>query len=287
MRTTGVFNTYYYPIEFEWYGEPIYIIPFGDIHRHTDKCDEYKWREFLEWAKDKERAYFIGMGDYDDLASASERSIFRKSDLHETTRSTLESIYANFTDDLISELGFMKGRCIGLLEGNHYGEFEDGTTTTQRMCRSLGCKYLGVSALVRLSLAQRARKNKSLAVDMWLHHGTGAARMIGGSLNRVENMADYAECDICLMGHDHKKSVGYLSKMRLRGQGKHIHLGSRRVLIARTGAFLRGYVDGKPSYIADNAMRPTDLGVIKIELTPKRDQREGRDREYVDIHASI
>lgn len=90
------------------------------------------------------------------------------------------------------------------------------------------------------------------------------------------------------MGHDHKKSVGYLSRLYIKSaKNGEITLGQRKVLIARTGGFLRGYEDGAKSYIATAAYNPTDLGTIKIELTPKRSQINDTDKVEVDIHASI
>jgi hypothetical protein len=289
MNTTGIFTVYRYEIQFEKYGEPIYIVPFGDVHRSSPLCHAEKWKEFLDWAKGKERCYFLGMGDYDDLASGSERQILVNKALHESTITTLEDLYRKFTDRFHHEVSFMEDRCIGLLEGNHYGEFQNGTTTTQKLAELMKCKYLGVSSFIRLSLHSRCKPTNTSSVDIWAHHGKGAARLVGGSLNRVEQMLEAAECDIALMGHDHKKSVGLKTRLSLNSSGGNggLKLHQRKILFARTGSFLKGYEPEAKSYIADAAMNPTDLGVIKIELTPKRERRDGGDYQYIDIHCSI
>ena len=291
MQTTGIFTVHRIEVPFEKYGEPIYLIPFGDIHRSSPMCHEDKWLEFLDWARSKRRAYFLGMGDYDDLASASERNILLDRKLHESTHNTLEDLYRKLTDKLIKELSFMDGRLIGLIEGNHYGEFQNGTTTTQRMCERLHCKYLGCSTFVRLTFIPRGRRiterHWGIPVDIWAHHGKGAARLVGGSLNRVEQMAECAEADIFLMGHDHKRSLGTKNRLKIVTSGPNVRLSHEKILLARTGSFLRGYEDGKRSYVADMALSPTDLGVVKIELTPKRERVDGRDAERIDIHASV
>lgn len=90
------------------------------------------------------------------------------------------------------------------------------------------------------------------------------------------------------MGHDHKKPITFLDKLRLKGQGNSLRLRERKILLARTGAFLRGYVDGQKSYIVDAGMKPTSIGVVKIELTPRREHGPGNEEEvYIDIHAGI
>jgi UDP-2,3-diacylglucosamine pyrophosphatase LpxH len=287
MNTTGIFTIHRHIIPYKKYGEPIYLIPFGDIHRSSPQCHEEKWTEFLGWARRKKRCYFLGMGDYDDLASASERHILTDRKLHDSTRTTLEDIYRKFTDRFAKEIGFMDGNLIGLLEGNHYGEFENGTTTTQRLCERLHCKYLGVSSFIRLSFEMENYKTgKRKCIDIWAHHGKGAARLIGGSLNRVEQMAECAEADIYLMGHDHKKSQGNKTRLRLTDGGETVRLSHRKILIARTGSFLKGYVPETKSYIVDMALNPTDLGVIKIELTPRL-TGDNYDRVEIDLHASL
>src|SRR3990167_7450366 len=93
MTTTGIFSIHKYDIIFDEYNEPIYLFPFGDVHRSSDNCDVDRWLEFLDWAKSKKRAYFLGMGDYDDLASASERIILGNKALHESTKDTIQGLY--------------------------------------------------------------------------------------------------------------------------------------------------------------------------------------------------
>lgn len=281
------FTIHYAVIPFSKYGEPTYLIPFGDIHRCASLCHEEKWQEFLAWARNKKRCYFLGMGDYLDTFSGSEREILSNPHLHDSTVDTLEMILHKSVKKLAKELEFMNGRLIGLLEGNHFGTFQNGTTTTQKLCELLQCKYLGVNGFIRLAFQSTTGHKGYTSVDIWAHHGLGAARLHGGSMNRVEAMAEIAEADIYLMGHDHKKSVAIKSRLKLVGGGSNIRLAHRKVLMARTGSFLRGYVPGEKSYVARRSLNPTDLGVVKIELTPKRDQSPGSPSEQIDIHASL
>jgi len=286
MKTGGLFEVYEYRIPRVTINQPFHLIPFGDIHRSAPLCHEEKWKEFIAWAKPMPDAYFLGMGDYDDLVSTSERAGLIGARLHDSTMQTIESTFKKYTDRLVSELSFMKGRIIGLLEGNHFGVFQNGTTTTQRMCEALECKYLGCSAFIRL--VADTGKNHTVSIDIWAHHGMGAARLVGGSLNRVQQMAEAAEADIYLMGHDHKKSIATTNRLRLGlSRAGDVKLSHRKALLARTGSFLRGYVPGANSYVADRMLNPTDLGVVKIELTPKRERAKDRDTLYIDIHGSV
>jgi hypothetical protein len=220
------------------------------------------------------------MGDYDDLASYSERKALLHACLHESTQMSLDELYVSRTNNLLKEISFMKNKIVGMVEGNHHGILQSGMTTTQMMCDKLQCKYLGVSSFIRLVFVHGS---KTYCIDIWCHHGRGASRMVGGSLNTVEQMAGIADADIYLMGHDHRKSVALKTRLELADD----KLRQKKVLLARTGSFLRGYVPDQPSYVAKGQMTPCDLGVIKIELTPRRNKKNGEDDYYVDVHASL
>lgn len=289
MRTTGIFSLHRYEIEVKKLNEPVYLIPFGDVHRDSPMCNVEKWHEFLEWAKKKKRCLFLGMGDYVDLASTSERALLSNKLLHESTIDTLENIYKKHSDKFAKEIGFMNGNLIGLIEGNHYGQLGNGTTTTQRMCDTLNTKYLGCMSVIRLSLKYGT---KSASVDIVAHHGRGAGRMLGSSLNGVQKMAETVHGNIYLQGDDHRKLVGMTTKLDVSSDnGGGIKLRHMKQIFLRTGSFLDSHIDGKASYVVDANLNPTDLGVVKIELTPKELPKlpngKGGGMFYVDIHASI
>lgn len=281
MISDNIFTIYRYEIKVEELNQPIYLIPFGDLHKDAPLFDKKKWIEFLEWAETKKNAYFVGMGDYQDFLSTSERRELTEASLHESTYATIEEMMDSHTKQLCREISFMKNRIIGLIEGNHYGQYQTGMTTTQQMCQLLECKYLGVSSFIRLSFKYCDTR---YAIDLWCHHGKGAGRTIGSGLNTIQQMSEISDAQCLLMGHTHKKSVAIKTRLCLTGNGDKLNLSHRKILMACTGSFLKGYVDNQPSYIVRGAMAPTDMGVVKIEFTPKRDKDK---RFYMDLHCSL
>jgi len=229
------------------------------------------------------------MGDLDDMSSTSERCVLNSASLHESTLRTLDDMYRDNVDRFASEISFMKGKLIGLIEGNHYSELTSGITTTQLLCEKMGCKYLGVSAFIRLALKKANKSNQCL--DIWAHHGLGGGRTAGASINKLENMIKGASADIYLQGHDHKKQIAMQSRLRLN-QGKGgLNLENRKIVMARTGSFLRGYVDGESSYVADGAYSPTDLGTVMIKIVPMRKNATVNsvniDKRWIEMTASL
>lgn len=260
------------------FGKPINLYVFGDVHRFAKGCVEDKWLQFLDTAKRDTNTLFLGMGDYDDFASLSEREILLNPGLHDDTRWTIDDIYTKRIMQFVNEIRFMKTKLIGLLEGNHYGVFSmGGMTTTQEMCNMMKCRYLGVNSFIRLSFIHGSKRT---SLDIFAHHGKGAARLIGSSLNSVEHMVSNAEADIYLMGHDHQRNAGKLSRLHLQNGGDGLVLKDKTMIIARTGSFLRGYMPDHQSYVTRGAMKPSDIGYLKLILTPIREtHQEGQKRK--------
>ena len=278
----SIFTTNKIDVAFNTFGEVHYLLPFGDIHRDSPNCDVKLWLEYCKWGATKERATFIGMGDYFDAYSGSERAGLAAIKLHESSLQNMDDFFRQKVEGFAKEIAFMEGRLLGLMEGNHHYEFTDGTTSTQYLCQLMKCKYLACVTLCRM-VFKYGKGKKNSAIDIFAYHGKGASRLIGGSLNTVQQMAEVWDANIYLMGHDHKKGAGMSSKFKW-SDSPDSHIKEKKLFYARTGSFLQGYVENKPSYVVDKLLNPTDLGTVKIELTPKCTTNGGL---KVDIHGSI
>lgn len=282
----SIFSVQTYRVDYSTFGVPHYLLPFGDVHDGNPNCHYELFREWCDWAKTKQNSIFIGMGDYMEWFSETERIGMHSLKLHESSKKTLDDFAKERCAKFAEQISFMSGKIIGLMEGNHFYPFENGMTSTQYICQLLNCKYLGATALTRLCF-KYSKGNRAASLDVFSHHGKGAARLVGGSLNTVQQMAECAEADIYLMGHDHKKSVGMSSKLKLTDGRTGTHLRERKLVYARTGSFLKGYEENQPSYVCKALLNPCDLGTVKIELTPKQKNHLNSDKTVVEIHASI
>lgn len=286
MKTRGIFKLHKYFIDIDDWGKrrnkPIYLIPVGDIHRDSDLCAKEKFMEFINWGKTQDDCYYIGVGDWLDMLSSTERHAYESSKYHDTTRKNIEAMCDKKIDNLVEELSFMKGKLIGIMEGNHYFKYVSGTTSDEKLCDKFDCTFLGVCTFIRLII--RDKNKHSAAIDVYLHHGEGGGRTIGASMGKLENSAKGKLADIYIMGHDHAKGAVPRARLCLTDSRRSLRLVQKKVLYVRSGGFLRGYVNGKESYIVDGNYNPTDIGVVKISLTPKRDKFDNR---YIDIHASV
>lgn len=286
----SLFTTHRYEIEIEKFHEEYYLVVFSDVHRFAYNCDVDGWKRFLAYCKEFQKThnvYYLGLGDYDDLASGSERKMFTHAQLHDTTIQTIDDLIAKRTLEFCEELDFMKGRLIGMIEGNHHYKFQSGETSTMKMCSYFNTKYLGGVSIIRMVF--KTPSNKCAGIDIYAHHTAGSkggGRKIGSSLNKLEDMSDVWDVDICIAGHDHKMNSGFPVRMYLDSRMK---VKQKDILLVRTGSFQKGWVPDAQGYVPTFNGKPNFLGAPIIKLIPQRlqDGPRGQAVETIAIKKSL
>jgi len=278
MKTSGIFRVAEHKVKVPRFGDTVTFIPFGDVHREAKHFSTAKWREFLKFAKSAENPVFLGMGDYHDFGSTSERHALQNAALHEDTRRTISLMLQDKCKAFAEEIGFMAPNLIGLIDGNHDMAFEidngQRTTMTDYMAALLGVPYLGVAALCGLSIGA---SGSNAAIDIYAHHGLGGAGTIGGSINRVAKMAEYVDARIFLQGHTHDRGIMPLQSRIRRVPGEYKVREETR-FAARTGSFLKAYEHGESSYNVDAGRAPANLGWIHFLLNLRKLTDDDGDR---------
>jgi hypothetical protein len=286
MKTTGIFKTRLVEVQMREYGETFTLIPFGDVHRDSPHCAVERWREDLaEWRKIK-NPLFLGLGDYTDFLSTSERIRLRDG-MHDSTDTSLDKLARKQIKDLAKEMDFMKGRMIGLVNGNHYYQFKDGTTGDHMLANELDTHFLGVAAFIRVVFKFPRKTGKSISLDIFAHHGAGTGQKPHTSLGAIARMAEWADADIILQGHDHKRGALPLNptlSLSSNASGA-LHVKERQRWVGRTGSYLKAYIDGEANYNVDAGRGPCSLGHIRFELMPTRSQKDGCERYSVGIRS--
>jgi hypothetical protein len=226
----------------------------------------------------------IGLGDYTDPLSTSERAAFAAmkggEGTHDTTAEWLDSAAAELAYKFGAVLMPVRHTIIGLVEGHHFWRFttevagERGTTSTQFLCRWLGTQYLGDVALGRINLPH------DLGLNLAVFHGKGSP----GLTTRKKVGAAFPEAEVVLTGHSHDKIVGCDQGIVLDPTAPDGIAAVKRYYVG-TGSFLRGYMPGRVtgSYVEKGMMQPNELGVAIVEVQVEK--RGGRWRK--DFHVSI
>ena len=267
-------------------GQTLHFLGLGDIHWDTPECDRERLGRFVDWADQqgmrKDLVRIVGVGDYLDFASPTERRTLASS-LHETTNLTLDKAHLASLREFLQVISPIKQTFLGLLTGHHYHVFVtrkvlgatwQGRSSDDWLAHQLGCAYLGTGAtLFRLKFPH------ALHLDVLALHGGGGAQTPGGRIQKRIRFAEIAPtAHLVLSGHDN-------AKLAYPRSGLDFDHGKIKRYVIGTGSFQRAYLDDEPEagYAERWGLVPADLGVTIVTI--RIEQRNGKWR--VDYHASV
>ncbi len=263
---------------------PINIMPIGDIQHPTDL---ERLRRTIDKALEKD-CWFFGMGDYADFASPSNRQKLKTAGLYETAEEVIDAAATKLEDELLECLLPTKGRWLGLLEGHHYFQHLDGSTTDTRLAKALGCQFLGTSTMLRLTF-RRDTSRASLSLVIWAHHGHGSSVSAGGALSKLQRqILPHFDADIYLMGHYHRLEAASLPRIGIRPKGL-ARMYNRTIKLVVTGSYLEGWKENSiyggrsnGAYPEKQMLSPVALGSPWLTITPVH--RETEDHFDIEVH---
>jgi len=258
--------------------QEILIYPVSDVQLGAAGCDADRFRKYIKEGIDR-GAWFIGAGDYIDFMSPSNRSRSRNAELYDDTQKTIENAAEALRLKFMRLVRGTEGRWLGLVEGHHFYEYSDGSTTDTRIAKDLGCSFLGTCGMVRLRFNRGAslgvKDNRKFSTTIWIHHGVGGGSGLVAPINKLMKMpARFPQPQIFLIGHFHRAQPLKFPQL-LMTERPPFKLKERSVVLACTGGYLRGYLVGSGSgsrprgtYVEQGMLDPTSLGGIVIKLRP-------------------
>lgn len=239
------------------------IKPLADLHIGNAHCDERKARAWID--KDPS-CYFVGNGDLMDMVIASDAKRYRKS----SDGTEGDDIVDEQIDKLYRWLEPHKDRILGLGTGNHEDAItkHSGTNPTKRLCQMLGCKFLGYSWLLKVTLSAGGQGGRSIVIRG--HHGWGGgSRTLGADLTKYSKDMSYWDADVYLYGHVHKRQTDVVPRLGLAGQNNKLVV--RDQLIGITGTFLKTYSNTPdPTYAEIKGYPPVGLGGLVLNIKPQK-----------------
>lgn len=269
-----------------------FIYFFGDIHRDTRSCDVDRWKWFIDNAKKSpvHHTYFFGMGDYCDFMAISERRSLERGKVHDDSKNILDELAERNNRMVAEETSFMRGRILGLLDGNHNWLFQNGKTGTEDLAERLDTEPLGwlCHYTLNFTLGYNVSRKNSIDVHFVLCHGKAGGKTAGITINQVDDLRRvFPVADVYCMGHDHERGAWPKSVIiPTHGGGGH-RLKQKRQFLCRSGSFKKGYEDGVPGYEVGRLLKPSDIGALKLRISFHRDRKHKDDRVITDITAEI
>lgn len=240
------------------------IAPISDVQLGNFAFDEKLFEEYL--TNVPPGAYYIGVGDYVDGVSPSNRKLLNslraKKELYDVVWDDLEADAERHQEDFLRHVDHTVGKWIALLDGHHYWTFDDNTTTDEHLAEALDSTF--VEGDLILEVLYGAGNGITKRVHAW--HGQGNAATPAGVYNKMVRKS-WVDADLYLMGHTHRKfaipgppQVDQIDP--LSDAGWH----QRETWYINTGSYLRGYMRGRPTYVEQGGLPPTHLGGAYIRF---------------------
>lgn len=176
----------------------------ADVHLSDPNCDIRGVQKHVADIAEKDNAYVILAGDLIDNATRSSIG-----DIYSAQLSPMEQIQlANKT------FAPLKGRILCAVPGNHEERTyrADGIDITWLIANELGAgdRYAPDAALVFVSLGENSRRKsegRQTTYSIYVNHGNGGGRKIGGKINRLADYAQIVDADVYVCGHTHSPAV--------------------------------------------------------------------------------
>lgn len=261
-------------------------MPLGDIQLGAPGVDLKRLRAHVKWGVEH-GVFWIGLGDYTDILSPSNRRRLKAADLYDNAGVFLDKYHREHMKELEGILEPTRGMWLGLHEGHHLWEYSDGGTSDTELCKFLDAPFLGTAAVTRLSFRDEANGHK---VDclIWSHHGEGGGQDPLGRLLKVA--PGFPQVDLFLQGHNTQIDARPKDNIWFFGGPGRLRMRNKTQMFVATGGFMQGYNQGSEfngrkmgSYVERGMMRPTALGGPLITITP----RHKEDFNELDIKCSV
>jgi len=253
------------------------ICPLGDIQWAGDEDDiAYDHlKQHIATCLDSFTPLFIGMGDYSDFASPSMRRALETHVTYDTARKVIADKSAALIEDLYARLlKPTRGRWLGLTQGHHHhpakiGELKNGTAVMEDsdvyLAKLLRAPWLDEMGVVKL-LWPGGGVFRILAF-----HGSGNSVFPWGPLVKLYRLMPHFSVDLLLQGHQTKKAVGEVDRLQFPEATDDIH--HQTIKMVGTGGWMKGYIQGRRTYVSTAGLGPVALGQPVIHLRPV--QRKG------------
>jgi len=251
----------------------IHIYPICDVQVGGKGVDFRGFQEYVDEAMTDPVARFVGVGDYTDGVSPSNRkmllSAFKRGDLYDTANEMLTEAAYSQVQTFLDIIKPTRGRWDFIVSGHHYWEHaKDGriVTTDDSIADYLGCVNIGAES----GVVQYQWKGPARPLRMWVRHGEGSGQSFAAPLNQLERQMRGFNADIYLIGHHHKLVAAGAVKLDEAPEAE-THLAATDARLVAAGSWMRGFMPNETTYAEAGMMVPLATGAPIIYASPRKD----------------
>lgn len=253
-------------------GREVHFYPVADVQTGADGVDEAGFREYIREALQDPFARFIGVGDYTDGISPSNRKVlaasFVKGELYDTLHSMIDDAAQRNVKYFTHLVRGTEGMWDFLLKGHHTYDYVLGDrvrNTDQDIADAVRAPYLGAGIAV---VSYQFASGRPLRV--WARHGEGSGDTFAAPLNSAEKQMRAFNADIYFIAHHHKNVAGAAVKLDEDPMSE-TELKAQDARLVGCGSWLRGFLKDKVSYAEEGLMVPLATGAPIVTAIRRSD----------------
>ena len=241
------------------------IRQISDTHQDADGFRADLFKKFVDIQSKDKNSVWIHTGDWPDSDRPSTRQMKKimYADRTEAFEQEDKRNIAWLERSIIPAYQKIASSCLGVLDGDHFMVFSNGTTSGQYMAKRLKVPYLGErSAFV--VLAFQSKDNTGMQYIIHARHGKGGGGSQGGDVNGLVKQEVGHIADLHLGGHTHKANC---HAARVKYVNLHCAIKDKIVWYMRGGSFLDGFpTNASKSYAYKKEYSPLPCGWGEVEL---------------------
>lgn len=179
--------------------ECVELHTFSDWHIGDEFCDMQSIKDEVDRVKETPNAYCILNGDLCNTATRASVS-----DIYSEKMSIMEQIQTCI--DLLEPI---KDKILFIANGNHENRTykSDGVDIVKIIAKQLDLedKYCSAGGVLFLRFGKQDKHyhSRKQSYSVYITHGTGGGKKAGSKVNRLEDLASIADCDIYIHSHTH------------------------------------------------------------------------------------
>ncbi len=233
-------------------------IAYDHLERHVDDC------------LSRPTPLFVGLGDYVDFASPSNRARLSEARLYDTAQRVIADATKGLVDDLYRRLlKRTRGKWLGLTQGHHHhqakiGELKDGTAVMEDsdvyLAKLLGAPWLDEMGVIKLVFPGGG------VFRILAYHGSGSSVYPWGPLIKTFRLMPHFSVDLILIGHQTKKAMGEVDRLHFPEETDDI--SHQTIKMVGCGGWMKGFINGRRTYVSTAGLAPVALGQPLIHLRP-------------------
>jgi len=265
----------------------ITLVPIADVQVGAAGVDTEGFREHVQYALTQPNPRFIGVGDYTDPVSPSNRKLLRaafvKGELYDSFEDLVREGMQNRVDEFVQLMDGTQGKVDAVLTGHHYYTYTENRggkwvlrTTDEDIADQLYADFFGAPDEKQPSMTITYRFPSAVAgedkpeLKVYLRHGQGGGDSFATPLNQLEKQMRGHEADVYIIAHHHKLVAGKAVKLEENPDSKTLLKATDGLLLA-SGSWMRGFLRDKVTYAEDGQMVPLAVGAPVVRVHRRED----------------